>query len=198
MTTALDSKQAKVQARRDQIVAAAKICFRRHGFHAASMAEIAQASQLSVGQIYRYFANKDAIIEEIVNRIIASKMQRLENLSDHINLVASILAARALFQPPGESETDHMLMLEVTAEATRNPVVAKTLSDAETRLFHHVCKNLQRIYPHFTEQEIAARVEFIAVLSEGTGYRMLTTQKADIDLLNGLYQHTISHLFRTP
>lgn len=37
-----DSKQAKVQARRDQIVEAAKTSFRRHGFHAASMAEIAQ------------------------------------------------------------------------------------------------------------------------------------------------------------
>lgn len=120
-----DSKQAKVQARRDQIVEAAKTSFRRHGFHAASMAEIAQGSQLSVGQIYRYFANKDAIIEEIVNRIIASKMQRLENLGDHINLIAGTLAARTLFQQPGESETDHMLMLEVTAEATRNPVVAK-------------------------------------------------------------------------
>lgn len=70
-----------MQARRDQIVEAAKTSFRRHGFHAASMAEIAQGSQLSVGQIYRYFANKDAIIEEIVNRIIASKMQRLENAS---------------------------------------------------------------------------------------------------------------------
>lgn len=198
MISTSDSRQAKAQARRDQIVDAAKVCFRRHGFHAASMAEIAQASQLSVGQIYRYFANKDAIIEEIVNRIIASKMQRLEDLGDHINLIAGTLSARALFQQPGENETDHMLMLEVTAEATRNPVVAKMLSDAETRLFHHVCQNLQRMYPCFTEQEIAARVEFIAVLSEGTGYRILTTQKADVSLLNGLYHQAISHLFRKP
>jgi AcrR family transcriptional regulator len=64
MISTSDSKQAKVQARRDQIVDAAKLCFRQHGFHAASMAEIAHASQLSVGQIYRYFDNKDAIIEE--------------------------------------------------------------------------------------------------------------------------------------
>jgi hypothetical protein len=77
-------------------------------------------------------------------------------------------------------------------------VVAKMLSDAETRLFHHVCQNLQRMYPYFTEQEIAARVEFVAVLSEGTGYRILTTQKADVSLLNGLYQQAISHLFRKP
>ncbi len=123
-------------------------------------------------------------------------MQRLENLGDHINLIAGTLAARTLFQQPGESETDHMLMLEVTAEATRNPVVAKMLSDAEARLFRHVCHNLQRLYPHFSEEEIAARVEFIAVMSEGTGYRILTTQKADASLLRDLYQQAISHLFR--
>ena len=43
-----------------------------------------------------------------------------------------------------------MLMLEVTAEATRNPVVAKMLSDAEARLFRHVC---QRLYPHFSAED---------------------------------------------
>jgi hypothetical protein len=89
-------------------------------------------------------------------------------------------------------------MLEVTAEATRNPTVAKMLSDAETRLFQHVCRNLQRLYPHFSVEEIAARVEFIAVMSEGTGYRMLTTQKADVPLLSGLYQQAIVNLFRKP
>ena len=66
------------------------------------MAEIAQGSQLSVGQIDRYFANKDAIIEEIVNPIITNKMQRLENLAIHINPIAGTLAARTLFQQPGE------------------------------------------------------------------------------------------------
>lgn len=45
-----DSKQAKVQARRDQIVEAAKTSFRRHGFHAASMAEIAQARSSASGK----------------------------------------------------------------------------------------------------------------------------------------------------
>ncbi|MEX3175474.1 TetR/AcrR family transcriptional regulator, partial [Serratia quinivorans] len=66
MISTSDSRQAKAQARRDQIVVAAKLCFLQHGFHAASMAEIAQGSLLSVGQISRFFANKYAIIVEIV------------------------------------------------------------------------------------------------------------------------------------
>ena len=196
MSSPAASRQAKAELRRNQIVAAAKACFSQYGFHAASMAEIAQRSALSVGQIYRYFVNKDAIIAEIVNRIINEKMRRLEDLSDHINLIAGTLATRTLYQLPGQSEDDHLLMLEVTAEATRNPAVAAMLSDAEARLFRHVCRNLQQLYPSFSDEEIAARVEFIAVLSEGTGYRLLTTQKADPKLLEALYQQAISHLFR--
>lgn len=198
MLTPTENRRIKAEQRRNQIVDAAKTCFRQHGFHGASMAEIAQHSRLSVGQIYRYFANKNAIIEEIVNRIISEKMHRLEDMSDHINLIAGTLAARALYQTAGQSENDHLLMLEVTAEATRNPLVAKMLSDAEARLFRHVCHNLKKLYPNFSDADIAARVEFIAVLSEGTGYRMLTTQKADIKLLEGLYQQALSHLFREP
>lgn len=52
--------------------------FRRCGFHAASMSQIASEAQLSVGQIYRYFANKDAIIEEMVRRIIDFRIAQMD------------------------------------------------------------------------------------------------------------------------
>ena len=67
MTSKLEIRHKQ---RQDEIINAARRCFRRCGFHAASMSQIASEAQLSVGQIYRYFANKDAIIEEMVRRII--------------------------------------------------------------------------------------------------------------------------------
>ena len=66
MTSKLEIRHKQ---RQDEIINAARRCFRRCGFHAASMSQIASEAQLSVGQIYRYFANKDAIIEEMVRRI---------------------------------------------------------------------------------------------------------------------------------
>lgn len=53
-------KRTDAETRRQQIVDAASACARRSGFHGASMAEIAQTAGLSVGQIYRYFENKEA------------------------------------------------------------------------------------------------------------------------------------------
>ena len=67
MTSKLEARQ---KARQDDIIAAARRCFRQSGFHAASMSQIAAEAKLSVGQIYRYFNNKDAIIEEMIRRII--------------------------------------------------------------------------------------------------------------------------------
>ena len=50
------------EQRRRQILRAAGQCFAEKGFHQASMAEIAKAAGLSMGLLYRYFANKDALV----------------------------------------------------------------------------------------------------------------------------------------
>jgi AcrR family transcriptional regulator len=59
--------------RRKQILAAARDAFRAHGFHAASMAVVAAGARISVGQIYRYFDNKEAIVAAIVGENIEER-----------------------------------------------------------------------------------------------------------------------------
>src|SRR6185312_9438459 len=68
-------KDQRDQTRRDQIVRAARRCVVRRGFHGASMAEIAAAARMSVGQIYRYFPSKEAIVHAIVERIVSQRLQ---------------------------------------------------------------------------------------------------------------------------
>lgn len=50
------------EAKRAQIVAAARRCFSRDGFHQTSMPDIAAEAGVSAGAPYRYFASKDEII----------------------------------------------------------------------------------------------------------------------------------------
>ena len=38
------------------------VCFAKRGFHQASMHDISAEARISVGLIYRYFANKEAVI----------------------------------------------------------------------------------------------------------------------------------------
>src|ERR1700712_939135 len=54
--------QAHLDARRQQIVDAARVRFASHGFARTSIADIVAESGLSNGAIYRYFASKDEIV----------------------------------------------------------------------------------------------------------------------------------------
>nr|BFE67761.1 hypothetical protein GCM10020092_010620 [Actinoplanes digitatis] len=45
-------------ARREQILAAARLCFLRNGLHNTSMQDLIQEAGLSVGAVYRYFKSK--------------------------------------------------------------------------------------------------------------------------------------------
>lgn len=188
-------RKAKFNARRDQIINAARDCFRRHGFHGAGMAEIATLSELSVGQIYRYFTNKDAIIEEIVRRIVNNKMLMIARDETNLDRLAGDLAYRVIHGDAQTRDDDQALMLEVAAEATRNPVVALILQDADTLLFRQASDMLKRLYPLLSDTEIAARVELIAVMTEGTDFRMLTAQKVSPTQLHNLYKQILQNVF---
>ena len=203
------SKDARISARRDQIIAAARLCFRKHGFHGAGMAEIAKTSQLSVGQIYRYFANKDAIIEEIVRRMVMKKIQLITGNAHNLQQIAHNLAHRRIgnlsspfkedvcSEQKEQAEIDHALMLEVAAEATRNPTVEKIWRDSEKQLFNEAKSFLSISFPQFSDEEMTAKVESLAVICEGTAFRRLTTVHADAEVLEALYHRYFQDLFNT-
>lgn len=203
------SKDARISARRDQIIAAARLCFRKHGFHGAGMAEIAKTSQLSVGQIYRYFANKDAIIEEIVRRMVMKKIQLITGNAHNLQQIAHNLAHRRIgnlsspfkedvcSEQKEQAEIDHALMLEVAAEATRNPAVEMIWRDSEKQLFNEAKSFLSKSFPQFSDEEMTAKVESLAVICEGTAFRRLTTVHADAEVLEALYHRYFQDLFNT-
>lgn len=192
-TPSRPAKAERDELRRDEIAAAARVCVVRHGFHAASMAQIAEQAKMSVGQIYRYFPNKEAVIHAIVERIVAQRMAWIANSARQFDL-AAFLATRMFSEDATEVE-DRALLLEVTAEAARNPVVAEIVKKADHRLHAQALAAVRVDYPELSDQEAAARVEFVAVLSEGTAFRRATEQPADVATLEALYREVIGRLF---
>lgn len=185
MTSKLEARQ---KARQDDIIAAARRCFRNSGFHAASMSQIAAEAKLSVGQIYRYFSNKDAIIEEMIRRIIDYRIAEMEGKTQ-THLMPHMLAWRETL-----SEDDDALMLEMSAEATRNPQVAAWLIAADERMFANACEHLRKTYPELSESRIRCCVEVMAVMVEGTIYRRQIPQQVPSDEMEKIYQEIINML----
>lgn len=185
-------KNLRDQIRRDEIVSAARTCVVRHGFHAASMGEIAAAARMSVGQIYRYFPNKEAIIHAIVERIVA---QRLLEMVATVGAgdMATALAAPLAADLSDVQRDDQILMLEVIAEATRNAAVAEIVHQADRRLHDQAVPSLMREYPSLSLAEASARVELLAVLFEGTLMRRIAGHRDDAVPI-GLYRDVIERV----
>lgn len=187
------TKELRDKIRRDQIIEAARRCVVRHGFHAASMAEIAAAARMSVGQIYRYFPNKEAIVHAIVERIVEQQLRWMVR-SKVLHDLPMQLSRRFLFGGEEENRDDHVLMLEVTAEATRNPRVATILREADRRLRLQTLAAIRNDYPHFTEAQASARFQFFSALSEGSTLRRVTERRGEgeSDAVAELYRDVIA------
>jgi AcrR family transcriptional regulator len=183
-------KAERDKRRRDQIVVAAQKCVVRHGFHAASMGAIAAGAEMSVGQIYRYFANKEAIVHAIVEAIVE---RRLHSMMDRPlrRLNAPEMAGHLVTNVPEEFRDDDILLLEATAEATRNPAVAQIVADADRRLMNHAVAGFRRDHPDLDPRDAAARVEALVTLFEGTLFRRLTGRGRSDTRIRKIYEAMI-------
>jgi AcrR family transcriptional regulator len=118
--------------RRREILAAAEECFVKSGFHAASMGDIAAAAGVSMGLLYRYFANKEAIIESIAAQDSAAAVVAIEDwagtkpaLPPLRNLLRALLAEA--MQPERAA-----IIAEIYAESLRNTKLQRLLARHES------------------------------------------------------------------
>src|SRR5918996_3551850 len=122
--------QAHLDARRRQILDAARRCFVRNGFHATSMQDVLGEANLSSGAVYRYFGSKDEIIAAIAAEAVAEVAGALDSAFDADDpppldevLGAAFLAIRRVDADQGMAR----LALQVWSEAVRSPVLAAIL-----------------------------------------------------------------------
>ncbi len=69
-------QQERAAATRQRILDSAARIFATHGYAAGTTNRIAEAAQLSVGSLYQYFPNKDAILAELVRAHVADGLAR--------------------------------------------------------------------------------------------------------------------------
>ena len=95
------------EARRAEIVAAARRCFSRNGFHQTSMEDIAEAAGLSVGAPYRYFPSKEDLVLEVAGQAFRTMFGRISNLPEEDRPpTAADLVAAAVEPVSGENARD--------------------------------------------------------------------------------------------
>src|SRR5438876_9521068 len=112
-----------------QILDAAVACFAKRGFHQASMHDISAEAGISVGLIYRYFQNKEAVIAAMADR----HKQEIEEILDRARQASGLLESlEVLFTAHcGENEPQVIsaVVVDLFADASRNMRVAELVRD---------------------------------------------------------------------
>lgn len=128
-----DEIREKSRERQKQVLDAAAQCFREEGFHGCSIARISKAAGMSPGHIYYHFANKEAIIEALVERQKNTLLDMMNDIaaSQPGEELASVLTHHAESMVALHTDPEFIgLWLEMAAESARNPGVARLLHAA--------------------------------------------------------------------
>src|SRR6267143_2288654 len=132
--------------RREQIMAAAMVCFAKHGFHQTSMHDISSEAGISVGLIYRYFENKDAVISAMAE----AHKKEIQELLDRARQAPSLLDALELFFTShccsDERQMECAFVVDLFAEGSRNPRMAQLVRDVLDSLIDGVTELISQ-YP---------------------------------------------------
>src|SRR5262245_8577376 len=117
----IDSSNAD---RRSQILEAALVCFAKRGFHQTSMHDISSEAGISVGLIYRYFENKEAVISAMADRHKQEISEVLERARQAPTLLESLEILFTAHCCENEQRVISAFVVDLYAEASRNPQVA--------------------------------------------------------------------------
>lgn len=183
------------QQRRNQVLDAAAACFRRYGFHGCSMAQMAKEAGMSVGHIYHYFPNKEAIIDAIVKRDLYECLEAIDQLAGSADVFRDMV--QGLDEPIANSlDPDNAaLQFEILAEASRNPKVAEMVLAAHQHVHDKVAELIRRGSPKpLTPQQLDSKIELTGALFDGLMAHALRAPQIDRTALVELMRSTLLHI----
>lgn len=79
---ATSRKEREKELRRRQILEAAEEVFRRKGYQATTMDEVAEEAEFSKGTLYLYFGSKFALFSELSNEVLAKVYEAFTKISE--------------------------------------------------------------------------------------------------------------------
>lgn len=184
--------------RREEILAAAKTCFARAGFHQTSIHDICAAAGMSAGNVYRYFPSKEAIIAGIAERQSAEAAESFAAVSRAENFLEAF-AGLARYHLVERDLDDINLCAEVMAESRRNAEVARTHAAIEATLKKGLADMLRKAAER---GEIAGDIEFdhiatmLFVLGDGIFWRRSVDPNFDPEALLPLVLQMVNALIK--
>jgi TetR/AcrR family transcriptional regulator, repressor for uid operon len=122
------------ERRRSEILAAAETCFVAKGFHQTSMQDIAGASGLSMGLLYRYFDSKSAIIRAFSALDRDGMIAGIAALATAPDFIAGLTKLLKQELDAMRDVDAFRITTEVLSESTRDDVLRESFAAKESML----------------------------------------------------------------
>lgn len=184
--------------RRRQIMDAAIVCFRRRGFHQASMQEICAEAGISAGALYRYFGSKADIIGAIAEESRAEGDVAFLRAAEKFGFLEALLtSARDFLQ---KIVDDGPLVADIMGEALRDESIATALRASDSRSIMIIAKAIiaaqerGEIDPALDPEKTA---DTLFALVEGIGLRRAFTGAMDAEAAIAQFR-TIAERYLAP
>lgn len=167
--------------RRTQVSEAARLLFVAHGFQNTRMSQIAAASGIKVGQIYRDFDGKEAIVAEIVRADLADFLDEaaLDEAVRHGDHVAVRRWLAGFLQEDCDPDGGRLLA-HIIVEAARNERIASLFRHADRRIKACLSRAIAALAPAAPEAGRGQLVDIMMAILLGLPHRRLA--QPDIDL----------------
>jgi AcrR family transcriptional regulator len=117
-------KPEELETRRKEIIAAARACFLRNGFHQTTTDEICREANITPGGLYHYFGSKDELIAAVIDRSAGAVVDRMRTLIEEAMTAESAFrqVAQFFFATMRDPDIDNItrLEIEIWAETLKN------------------------------------------------------------------------------
>lgn len=193
------------ERRRGEILAAAEACFVAKGFHQTSMQDIARASGLSMGLLYRYFESKSAIIRAFSaldrDHLIAGIAALAEAPGlDGAGFVAGLAGLLGQELDAMRDDDTFRLTTEVLSESTRDEVLRESFAAKELQLAATLADAIARqqsggrLDRDLTPDQAA---QLVLSMVDGLGVRAFIDRRLDQRALETLLRESLARLLGT-
>ena len=183
-----------------EILALVRKAFVEKGFDGASMQDLARSAGMSVGNFYRYFPSKDAIIEALVSLDMDQvdfEFATISGSADPMAALRHVLAMRIQFG--GCDGDEGVLWAEITAAALRKPRIAEVTARMERAIVEKLVSIFQLISPDTSPQalqRLATEARMLVMLVKACAMHTTVDAVADADL-KARVQRTIDDILKS-
>jgi AcrR family transcriptional regulator len=184
---------------RERILEAAEKCFIESGFHAASVAHIADTAGISAGLIYRYFDSKALIVKAIIEQHLetdgTSSIDWLNSSEDVCNAMLDLFES---WQRSDDPKMNAGLFLDLTAECTRDPEIARVVREKDRVVGAALAQVVRRIARKrgviLKNAAARERADLLQCLMEGLASRVVRDPKLRRSSLKPMLEKIIAVL----